>query len=453
MKTLNICLGAVLLAAGVANLGCGTGDDTASVTLTFNVPANANQIQNLRQDLPQFEKRTGVKIKLYPFTGQEKLYAMMAAGQAPDIFYTNTVVRDRLAAEKRLLDLRTVSKGDSFVQRIRPEFIDRGTSIDGGWYQFCDWTFTYAFYYNRDLFRRAGLAFPDISWTWNDMLRSAQALTIDSDGDGKPEQYGLFIAKHFVDAFEQMNGARFERNALFYSLSAESRNALAAYLDLMNRYRVMPDVSLMQAQGMQMTQLLNSGRAAMAVEALPNPDVFSGLEIDWDVAPLPRMGDHPPAYFRSASGGLSISAGCRDPQAAWEFLKWLITESRYNTPNPILSDVDFVGDWQESYPVLQNTQFARVWRLSEEYDGGDPRDFVRYSSWSSSAILEILAPRMDLLFAGKIDLDQLAAAETEINRNVERELDKLLKSNLDSLFLRHVETQIAAHRAEGKTGR
>ncbi|MBN1541249.1 extracellular solute-binding protein [candidate division KSB1 bacterium] len=451
MKKTMLFAAVLVVLATLTMLGCGSDND--SITLTFNVPANANQIRLLREDLSQFEERFGARVKLFPFTGQEKLYAMMAAGQAPDIFYTNTVVRDQLAAEGRLLDLYSVAEGDSFIHRIRPEFVQRGTSIDGGWYQFCDWTFTYAVYYNKILFERAGLAEPALDWNWSDLVRSAKALTVDADSDGSPEQYGIFIAKHFAAALEQMNGARFQRNALFFSLSDESRQALQAYLDLMNRHHVMPDVSLTQAQGMQMTQLLNSGRTAMAVEALPNPDVIAGLKIDWDVAPLPRMGDNPPAYFRSASGGLSISAGCPHPDIAWEFLKWLITESRYNTPNPILRDVDFVGDWEKTYPVLAQTRFGEVWRLSEQYDGGDPRDFVRYSSWSSAAILEILAPKMDLLFSGKIDVDQLAAAEADINRNVERELLKLQQSALDSVFLQQIKSEINARRGEENADR
>ncbi|NLP09403.1 extracellular solute-binding protein, partial [bacterium] len=117
-------------------------------------------LQNLRSQLGEFEKQNHIQVKLIPFTGQEKLYAMMAAGQPPDVFYTNTVVRDQLAAEGRLLDLRTIAAQDSFVHKIRPVFIERGTSIDDGWYQFCDWTFTYGIYYNKTLFDRHHIPYP-----------------------------------------------------------------------------------------------------------------------------------------------------------------------------------------------------------------------------------------------------------------------------------------------------
>lgn len=408
-------------------LGCsGSSDDLPEVTL--NVPANANLLQSLRTALPQFEQTHQIKVKLIPFTGQEKLYAMLAAGQPPDIFYTNTVVRDRLASEGRLLDLRTVAQGDSFIQRIRPQFITRGTAIDSGWYQFCDWTFTYGVYFNKTLFDAANVAYPDSAWDWNGMLARARQLTRDLDGDGKTDQYGIFIARHFSSALERMNGADYPPSALFFSFPPEAVAAQQAYLDLIYEEKVMPELGYTQAQGMQFSQMLNQDKVAMIVEAVPNLDFIHALQVDWDVAPLPRMGQHPPRYFRSASGGLSVSATCQHPQAAWKVIKWLVTQSEYKSPSPILKDVDFVAAYEAKYPVLQTKHFGQVWELSERFDGGDTRAFVRYSSWSSSAILEKLVPQMDLLYAGKITLPEIVASTDEINQQVMRELGEQLRN-------------------------
>ncbi|NOY06859.1 MAG: extracellular solute-binding protein, partial [Chlorobi bacterium] len=125
-------------------LSCGgrKAKDAGTPTVTFNCPANALQIKALEEEIPAFTKKTGIEVKLNPFSGEEKLYAMLAADQAPDIFYTNTVVRDKLAAEGYLLDLRSVSKGDPFLLRLRPEVIERGKAIDGGWYSISNWEFT-----------------------------------------------------------------------------------------------------------------------------------------------------------------------------------------------------------------------------------------------------------------------------------------------------------------------
>ncbi|MBD3386885.1 extracellular solute-binding protein [candidate division KSB1 bacterium] len=396
--------------------------------ISINVPANANLLVMLRNQLQQFEQRHQINVKLIPFTGQEKLYAMMAANQEPDVFYTNTVVRDQLAAEGRLLDLFTFVEGDSFIKKIRPEFIERGTSLDGGWYQFCDWTYTLGVYYNKSLFDLHRVPYPDSNWNWKGMLRRAEELTLDIDGDNKIDQYGIYIAEHFVSAIERMNGATYAPNTLLFSLNEASKEALQLYVDLMYEHRVMPEMALAQAQGMQLSQMLNANKVAMIVEALPNLDFITSLQVDWDVAPLPQIGTEPPRYFRSMSGGLSISSGCRYPQKAWELIKWLVLESPYNSPNPVLKNINFVESWQEKYPGLKNTHFGQVWRLSEKYDGGDIRDFVRYSSWSSATILETLAPQMDKLFANKISIEQIEKIEDDINKRVIDEL-KIMMSN------------------------
>jgi multiple sugar transport system substrate-binding protein len=431
-------------------LNCSSSQNDSKPEITLNVPANATLLQSLREKIPQFAEEKGIKIKIIPFSGQEKLYAMMAAGTPPDIFYTNTVVRDRLAAEGRLIDLWQVARSDTFVSRIRPIFIERGTSIDGGWYQFCDWTYTFSVYFNKQLFDNFGVSYPDSAWTWETMLERAQKLTHDFDADGKIDQYGIFIARHFVSAIEQMNGADYPSNALLFSFPPAAIEAQQAYLDLMFKEKVMPELGFTQAQGMQAAQMLNTGRVAMIVEAVPNLDFIKSLSIDWDVAPMPRMDDHPPRYFRSASGGLSISASCKNPEAAWGVIKWLVTESEYNSPNPILSDIDFVSSYEDRYPELKTKNSRQVWQLSEKYDGGDLRDFVRYSSWTSSAILEQINPRLDLIYAGKQPLSYLISSIDEINERVIQELNSFLKNqNIKPAFKEKIEAELLNHPFKG----
>jgi ABC-type glycerol-3-phosphate transport system substrate-binding protein len=407
---------------------CGGGSNRDFVTITLNVPANANLIQSLQKDIEAYSTSSGISIKLIPFSGQEKLYAMLAAGKPPDIFYTNSVVRDKLAAEGHLADLWTLCDNDTFVQRIRSTFIEQGTSTDGGWYQFCDWTFTYGVYFNKRLFDAMGIPYPDEKWTWDDMLSCAKKLSPDQAFSSKKERYGIFIARHFLSAFERMNGTTYPKDGLFLDFPEQALEVKQAYLDLIYRHQVMPELNYVQAQGMQMSQMMNTGKIAMIVEAVPNLDFINALSVDWDIAPLPAFGTKPPAYFRAASGGLSISSACKHPEAAWAVIKFLVTQSDYNTPNPIFRDVDFVASYLDKHPMLREKNFARVWNLSEKFDGGDSRDFVRYSSWSSHTILSELSPKLDLLYAGKMSLDELTDYKEKINQRVVRELQETLKN-------------------------
>ncbi len=287
---------AVLVTFLVALAGCGGKSDDGTVEVVYNSSANATEIQAFQAEIPQFASESGVTIKLNPFSGQEKLYAMFAAGQSPDIFYTNANVRDRLAAEGHLLDMREVSKGDPFLDRLWPQVVKGGTSIDGGLYSIGNWSFTAGIYYNKDLFDAAGVAYPDTAWTWDDMASAARALTKDDDGDGKPERYGLFIASHFIEAFEQMNGTPIQKDALLVSIPDESAEVYRKYLGLMHE-KVMPDILTVQAMGMQAVQMLASGKVAMLAEAVPNQGLIEALQIRWGIAPIPRFGTKPPVVF------------------------------------------------------------------------------------------------------------------------------------------------------------
>ncbi len=415
---------AALFAIGMA--GCVSNEKKAGIEITYNCAANADDIRQLETELPRFRDSSGITIKLNPFTGQEKLYAMMAAGQAPDIFYTNNTMRDRLAAEGRVLDLRAVSREDPFVLRLWPSVVEGGRSIDGGWYTVGNWSYTLGIYYNRELFDAAGVPYPDTAWTWGEMIERARRLTRDADGDGTPEQYGVFIGSHFVEAIELMNGADIRPNALTAVISPASAEAFNAFLSLM-REKVMPDLRRIQAMGMQPSQLLASGRVAMLAEAVPHQMLTETLRIRWGVAPFPRFPGKPVRYFRSGSGGLSISASTPYPEAAWKALTWLIGSAGVYQPNPVLRDLDFAAAWEQRYPQLSGSGFCEVWDLSLCHDGGDPRFFVRFSSWTSAAILERLQPELDRLWARDITVEDLVAALPQINGGVERALNDLLR--------------------------
>jgi multiple sugar transport system substrate-binding protein len=440
-----LVLAPLLLLSLFGTVACRKGDEKNDVV--YNCAANAAEIEALKREIPAFTAATGVNLTLNPFTGQEKLYAMMAAGQAPDIFYTNAVMRDRLAAEGRLLDLRTVSKDDPFVLRLWPDVIENGRSLDSGWYSVGNWSFTLGIYYNRELFDAAGIPYPDTAWTWDQMTAIARKLTVDTNGDGDPDRYGIFIGSHFVEAIEQMNGASIKPNALTATLSPASATAFEHYIELMHQ-KVMPDLRRIQAMGMQAQQLLQSGRVAMLLEAVPHQALIETLPMRWGVVPLPRFPGHPPRYFRSASGGLSISAQSRAPEAAWKALRWIVGSASLYQPNPVLRDVDFVGGWEQRYPRLVGSGFREVWNLSLHNDGGDPRFFVRFSSWTAGSILERLQPLLDRLWARELTVDEFRKLLPEVNSSVERDLTDLLnRGGLQPRFRKEVENALRDFRS------
>lgn len=415
-----------LLAGVLLVAGCGrpTADERI---VTYNCAASTADIAALQLAAADFRTRTGIELRLNPFSGEEKLYAMIAAGEAPDVFYTNGAVRDRLAAEGRLLDLRPYAETDPLFARLRPEIRATAASVDGGIYSLSNWTHTCGVYYDRAAFAAAGVPAPTADWTWDDFTAAARRLTTPAAPGARPARYGVYIPAHFIEALEQMNHAPIPRDALLLDLPPESREVYAAYLRLVHD-GVMPDPRRVQAMGMQAAQLLQAGRVAMLVEAVPHPGLIETLTIDWGVAPLPRFGAKSPQYFRSASGGLSISADTRHPADAWRTLAWLIGEAAPYQPNPVLADADFAAAWEQKFPRLRGTGFREVWSRSEQHAGGDPRYFVRFASWSMAPVMTRLQPWLDRLWAGDATLDEVVAAVPGINAEVRADLARQARS-------------------------
>lgn len=434
------------LAAGLTLLLFSCGRNEAR-RVTYNCPANAAEIASLTADLEHFHRETGITLELNPFSGEDKLYAMIVAGKAPDVFYVNNAVRDRLAAEGRLLDLRSFLASDPFTPGLQPGVLETSTSLDGGVYAIGNWSFTAGVYINRTLFQQAGIPMPSNNWTWDDMVSIAGRLTVDRDGDGQLDQYGIFIPSHFVEVFEHMNHAPLQPGALFFSLPRESRDVYTRYLDLM-RTSVMPDLRRVQSMGMQAAQMLAQGRVAMLVEAVPNAALYETLKSDYDVVPLPTFPGLPARYFRSASGGLAINATAGDSRAAWKALKWIISAASYYQPNPVIASPDSViAGWIRRYPRLAGTQFAEVWRRGDSPSSADLRYFVRFSSWTMGPILERLQPMLDRLWAREISVDDIAARIPEINAAARNALradlqNKYMKESFKKSLLDELERKI-----------
>jgi multiple sugar transport system substrate-binding protein len=444
-KVFKVCR---VLGLSLLLLGCGGSQEgeNETIDIIYNCSANAAEIRALEEEIPRFTARTGIRIVLNPFTGQEKLYAMIAADQAPDIFYTNTIIRDRFAAEGRLLNLQQVAADDTFLRRLLPGVVEEGSADDGGWYSLSNWSYTCGIYYDRAAFRDAGVPLPDTAWTWREMRSAALQLTRDTDGDQKPDRYGVYIPSHFVAALELMNGAKIGRGALCVAISDESAAVYREYIALMED-GLMPDLRRMQAMGMQPMQMLRNGRVAMLVEAVPHQGLFEMSDVDFGIAPIPRFGDTPPRYFRSGSGGLSISSKTRHPREAWEALKWIVGSASVFQPNPVVADRDFVRGWEERYPHLEGTGFRDVWKLSLLHNGGDARFFVRFSSWAAPPILERLQPKLDQLWSRQITVEDLKQALPEINGDVGRALrDALGQKDLRPAFRAAIGRQLEEYR-------
>ena len=104
-------------------------------------------------------------------------------------------------------------------------------------------------FYNKRIFREAGLKNPqelmeEDNWNWAAMVDAAKKLTVDNNGDGKPDQYGLAGA-HYVmsELLIASNGGRIydESEGKVMFDSPESMEALNLLHSLYNEHKVVKE--------------------------------------------------------------------------------------------------------------------------------------------------------------------------------------------------------------------
>lgn len=179
-------------------------------------------------------------------------------------------------------------------------------------------------YYNKNLFDQASVAYPKSGWTWDAFLQTAQALTKDTDGDGKVDQYGLGTEASIlrVAPFIWQNGGDLvDHPAEPTQLALETPAAKAAlqwFVDLQVKHHVAPDRVQEQAEASE--SRFQNGRLGMFLNSrrgVPTYREISGF--DWDIAALPVRKQ--PAGILHADA-YCMSASSQNKPAAWALIEF-----------------------------------------------------------------------------------------------------------------------------------
>lgn len=178
-------------------------------------------------------------------------------------------------------------------------------------------------YYNKDLFTQAGVPFPQNNWTWDDFLTAAKALTRDTDGDGKTDQYGLGteVSIFRLAPFIWQNGGDVVDNPQKPArLALDTPEALEAtrwFVDLQVKHHVAPGAVEEESESSE--SRFQNGRLGMFLNSrrgVPTYREISGF--DWDVAPLPQG--------KQQAGILHADAYCMPRAAKNKAATWALIE-------------------------------------------------------------------------------------------------------------------------------
>ena len=226
----------VSLLVGALLLACG-GGQKAPKGLVIWESYNDEEHQVFMEIVRDFEKaHPGVKVEVQriPFTGMEnKLLTALATRTTPDIARVDYAFVAKLAEKNALYAIP-----DSAIADLRPDLVPAAFQANlykGKMYGLPDQTTCVALFYNRELFRQAGIQAPPR--TWEEFVAVAKKLT-------RPEKgiYGFAMRNSlwWTFPFFYTFGARFLSEDLSRCL-LDSPEAIAGFsfkVDLYRKHKV-----------------------------------------------------------------------------------------------------------------------------------------------------------------------------------------------------------------------
>ena len=317
----------------------------APVTLRFRYWGDFKEINVIHKTIEAFERaHPGVTVhdERLPAGDEyaQKLLVEQAAGLTPDVIFCGGNYAS-FAGRGVLQDLTPYVQQDPAVKlsAYYPEMV-RSFQRGGKLYALPrDIAPEGLVYYNKSLFDRAHLPYPDGSWTWDytphpergakDFLTVAQKLT-QRGGPSGTLTYGYSAGDNSftMNNFVYSSGASFVDNPQFPATLRYSDprvvKAIQLTQDLMGRYNVSPSAVDLASSGVGSHELFAQGRIAMYVTGIWEVPRFRTeiKDFDWDIAAFPAG---PTGLHGVASGGSGYGMAASSPhkKEAWELIKYL----------------------------------------------------------------------------------------------------------------------------------
>jgi multiple sugar transport system substrate-binding protein len=363
----------------------GLGAAAAGAALSACAPSrtatagSANQVQLVYQDwrtewFPEMAQRMleqfhaahpGIRVFFTPDPENltERMPLDMAAGTAPDVLAGCCDFLPAWAQQGYLLDLRPYVEAD----------LDRGTleewdiaqyraffSPDGSQFALPKYHGALALFYNRDLFDTYHVDYPDDTWNHTDYVEAMKRLTKDRDGDGRIDLWGSMLDIAWERIQMHVNGW----GGRFVARSDPTRCLIGKppSLDAMEwiRARMWDDrvmASFLDVQNVETRQAFVDQRIAMVEDgSWALKDILVNSDFRVGVAPFPAGPLR--RVTLATTDGFAIYAGTRHPDAAWELIKFLISQeygramAQANFLQPARASLvdEWVGLIREEYP-------------------------------------------------------------------------------------------------------
>jgi multiple sugar transport system substrate-binding protein len=284
-----------------------------------------------QQIIAAFEKENpDIIVQLEAVAGSDyyaRLFTQIASGDAPDIMQIGDDAVPNFVSKGAVIPLDDFIKGQYPLDTsiYLPGMIEPGQYKGVQYFLPKDFS-TLAVYYNKKLFDKYNVAYPNENWTWDDFLKTAQALTIDENKDGVPEQWGVQLTANWTSGFEYWVAAaggslisEDGKSFVGYMDSPETISAVQFYADLYNKYKVAPPPADFNQWAGGNPEFENGTAAMRLFGRWPQSGLKANDKIDLGLVTVPAGKEKANVEFW---GGFGISSTAKNPEAVWRFLRY-----------------------------------------------------------------------------------------------------------------------------------
>jgi len=305
---------------GTIVIRAGTGDGGDGLTPHQQI------IQNFEDLNPN------VIVQLEPVSGRDyyaRLLTQLAAKAAPDIMQIGDDAVPSFVTKNAFVPLDTYLQNSNFDASIYlPGLLDPG-KVDGKQYLLPKDYSPLAVYYNKKLFDEANVPYPVEGWTWEDLLATAQKLTL-TDTSGKVTQWGIQLPAAWTTGFEYWvaaaGGSLISQDGKSFAGAMDSpevARAVQFYANLYNKYQVAPQPADMNAFGGGNSEFANGKAAMMLFGRWPQAGFKTNPNISLGVVAPPKDKVRANILFW---GGFGIATSSQEADTAFKYLSYVSGE-------------------------------------------------------------------------------------------------------------------------------
>ncbi len=267
------------------------GGTTGPVTLQFwhgMTGPDGPAVQQVIDDFNASQSEVVIKPNIMPWDQlYQKLLTSLTSDDGPQIIAMDASRVPQYAAKGALASTEDFFAGTDYMDTsVLPEAAVGASRFDGTNYGIPFNLAPMMLYYNKDLFKAAGLDPEKPPTTWDEFTSMAGKLTVDKNGDGKPEQYAIALADHetvpMYQPFLWNNGGGVVSPDAKTSILAEPASLQA--LDFWIRQVREQKVSPIGLSGADADKLFQTGKAAMEIVGPWMTNGFTEAGIDFGLA-------------------------------------------------------------------------------------------------------------------------------------------------------------------------